>query len=100
MSFVSTGEWARDSMLSMSKTFRPWDVDQVWLLPPSVQDLVPAGAGHGSQRAGFVGDHGRIWRGPWVPALPSRDDDGAVAVRLQPRALLVATDREGVRGAA
>src|SRR5216683_2429185 len=43
MSFVSTGEWARDSMLSMSKTFRPWDVDQVWLLPPSVQDLVPAG---------------------------------------------------------
>src|SRR5437879_504408 len=27
----------------MSKTFRPWDVDQVWLLPPSVQDLVPAG---------------------------------------------------------
>ena len=27
----------------MSKTFRPWDIDQVWLLPPSVQDLVPAG---------------------------------------------------------
>jgi transposase len=27
----------------MSKTFRAWDVDQVWLLPPSVQDLVPAG---------------------------------------------------------
>jgi transposase len=27
----------------MSKTFRPWDVDQVWLLPPSIQDLVPAG---------------------------------------------------------
>jgi len=27
----------------MSKTFRPWDVDQIWLLPPSVQDLVPAG---------------------------------------------------------
>jgi len=26
----------------MSKTFRPWDVDQVWLLPPSVQDFVPA----------------------------------------------------------
>jgi hypothetical protein len=24
----------------MSKTFRPWDVDQVWLLPPSIQDLV------------------------------------------------------------
>jgi transposase len=27
----------------MSKTFRPWDVDQLWLLPPSVHDLVPAG---------------------------------------------------------
>jgi transposase len=27
----------------MSKTFRAWDVDQVWLLPPSVDDFVPAG---------------------------------------------------------
>jgi transposase len=27
----------------MSKTFRPWDVAQRWLLPPSVQELVPAG---------------------------------------------------------
>lgn len=27
----------------MSKTFRPWDVEQQWLLPPSVRDLVPAG---------------------------------------------------------
>jgi transposase len=27
----------------MSKTFRAWDVDQVWLLPPSIQDFVPAG---------------------------------------------------------
>lgn len=26
----------------MAKTFRAWDVDQIWLLPPSVQDLVPA----------------------------------------------------------
>lgn len=26
----------------MSKTFRPWNVDQVWLLPASVQDFVPA----------------------------------------------------------
>jgi len=25
----------------MSKTFRPWDVDQGWLFPPSVKDLVP-----------------------------------------------------------
>jgi len=27
----------------MSKTFRPWEVDQAWLLPPSVHDFVPAG---------------------------------------------------------
>jgi transposase len=25
----------------MSKTFRPWDVDQGWLFPPSVKDLLP-----------------------------------------------------------
>jgi transposase len=34
---------ASDSLGGMSKTFRAWDVDQVWLLPPSIQDLVPAG---------------------------------------------------------
>jgi len=27
----------------MSKTFRPWDVDQTQLFPPSVRDLVPPG---------------------------------------------------------
>jgi hypothetical protein len=27
----------------MSKTFRAWDVDQEWLLPPSVHDFVPVG---------------------------------------------------------
>ena len=27
----------------MSKIFRPWDVDQRWLLPPSVHELVPEG---------------------------------------------------------
>jgi transposase len=26
----------------MSKTFRPWNVDQVWLFPASVQDFVPS----------------------------------------------------------
>ena len=30
-------------MVGMSKTYRPWNVDQVMLLPPSVQELVPAG---------------------------------------------------------
>jgi len=32
-----------DSSKAMSKTFRPWDVEQRWLLPPSVHELVPAG---------------------------------------------------------
>ena len=27
----------------MAKTFRDWDVDQIWLLPPSVHELVPKG---------------------------------------------------------
>lgn len=27
----------------MSKTFRPWAVEQAWLLPPSVRELVPPG---------------------------------------------------------
>jgi transposase len=27
----------------MSKNFRDWDVDQVWLLPPSINDFVPDG---------------------------------------------------------
>jgi len=30
-----------DSLCCMSKTFRPWDVEQRWLLPPSVHELVP-----------------------------------------------------------
>jgi transposase len=27
----------------MTKSFRPWQVDEAWLLPPSVQEFVPAG---------------------------------------------------------
>jgi transposase len=27
----------------MTKSFRPWQVDAAWLLPPSVQEFVPAG---------------------------------------------------------
>ena len=27
----------------MTKTFRAWEPDQIWLLPPSIQDLVPEG---------------------------------------------------------
>src|SRR6201987_2668487 len=43
MAIGSTWAGESDSMVRMSKTFRPWDVEQIWLLPPSVQDLVPAG---------------------------------------------------------
>lgn len=33
----------RDDLLSfVAKTFRPWNVEQVWLLPPSLLDFVPA----------------------------------------------------------
>src|SRR6202162_6331318 len=32
-----------DSYCAMSKTFRPWDIEQRWLLPPSVHELVPGG---------------------------------------------------------
>ncbi len=32
-----------DSLRGMTKSFRPWRVDETWLLPPSVQDFVPAG---------------------------------------------------------
>jgi hypothetical protein len=27
----------------MRKSFRPWQVGEVWLLPPSVQEFVPDG---------------------------------------------------------
>src|SRR5258707_1352239 len=43
MRFCSTVESDRDSLRLMSKTFRAWDVDQRWLLPASVDDLVPSG---------------------------------------------------------
>src|SRR6202051_1658020 len=32
-----------ESYDGVSKTFRPWDIEQRWLLPPSVHELVPAG---------------------------------------------------------
>src|SRR5258706_1744273 len=42
MRFCSTVESDRDSLRLMSKTFRAWDADQRWLLPASVDDLVPS----------------------------------------------------------
>jgi len=43
MGSCSTKSGESDSFGAMSKTFRPWDVEQRWLLPPSVHELVPAG---------------------------------------------------------
>jgi transposase len=43
MGFCSTMKHESDSLCFMSKTFRPWDIEQRWLLPPSVHELVPAG---------------------------------------------------------
>jgi transposase len=43
MGFCSTMMCESDSWGGMSKTFRAWDVEQRWLLPPSVHELVPAG---------------------------------------------------------
>jgi transposase len=64
----------------MSKTFRAWDVDQVWLLPPSVHDFVPAGHPAHLVRdlvraeldlAAIVADYEREERGqpPYHPAM-------------------------------
>jgi hypothetical protein len=38
----------------LAKTFREWNVEQRWLLPPSVMDFVPA-----DHLAHFVRDTGR-----------------------------------------
>ena len=91
----------------MSKTFRAWDVDQVWLLPPSVHDFVPAG--HPAHlvrelvrtRAGPGGDHGALRTGgARSAALPPGDDGGLAALCLHARRLRLAADRQGLRGAA
>ena len=91
----------------MSKIFRAWDVDQGWLLPPSVHEFVPAGpsgafrARHGARGAGPVGDPRALQRRsaairPTIPAM-------MVALLLYGYSrgrLLLAADRPGLRGAA
>jgi transposase len=64
----------------MGKSYRAWDVDQVWLLPPSVHDFVPAGHPAHLVRelvraeldlAAIVADYEREERGqpPYHPAM-------------------------------
>ena len=54
----------------------------------------------GSRRAGPFGDPCGLWGGAGLSAVSSGDDDGASALRLQPRGLFLAAARAGVRGAA
>ncbi|WP_374297991.1 DUF2493 domain-containing protein [Sphingomonas sp.] len=43
----------------MPKTFRPWDVDRRWLLPPPAHELVPPG--HLAHIVRDTADHKLIW---------------------------------------
>jgi hypothetical protein len=89
----------------MAKSFRPWDVDQVWLLPASIHDFVPP-----EHPAHLVRDLVRSEldlaaivsayqeeRGqpPYHPAMIS-----AAALCLQPRPVFLAADCPWLRGAA
>src|SRR5271169_1470476 len=81
---------------TMSKHFRPWNIDQTLLLPPNVRDFVPkdhvlavyrwAGAGE----SGSQGDHVQLceWAGP--AAVRSAHDGFAFAAWLCKRAVFVA----------
>ena len=89
----------------MSKTFRDWSLDQALLLPPSVHDFVPAG--HLSRfvvalvteeldlsaiLASYQGEKGQP---PYHPAMMV----ALLLYALCGRPLLLAPDRQGVRGA-
>jgi hypothetical protein len=41
--FASRSDKASNSLFDISKTLRSWDVDQGWLLPPSVHQFVAPG---------------------------------------------------------
>ncbi|GJD51051.1 hypothetical protein OPKNFCMD_3802 [Methylobacterium crusticola] len=53
---------------------------------------------HGAGSARPLGHPRHLQRGARLPALPSGDDGGAAALRLQPRPVLVASARPGLRG--
>ena len=81
----------------MSKVFRSWDVDEVWLFPASVQDFVPPGhiahliretVREGLDLKAILSEYDE----EGLSTVPSRDDDGAFALCVQPRDLLVAAD--------
>src|SRR5712675_1049254 len=66
MRFCSTIESDRDSLRLMSKTFRAWDVDQRWLLPASVDDLVRTGLDLSAILSAYVEDRGNP---PYNPTM-------------------------------
>jgi hypothetical protein len=69
----------------MSKHFRLWKIDQVQLLPPSVQDFVPK-------------DHlSRFIVALVRESLDLGEIEGSAAQWLCERDLLLAPDRQGVR---
>ena len=81
----------------MSKVFRAWDVDEVWLLPASVQDFVPLGhiahliretVREGLDLRAILSQYDEE-RG-YPPHHPG--NDGTFALCLQPGDLLVAAD--------
>jgi hypothetical protein len=79
----------------MAQTFISWDVDQVVLLPPSIQELVPVGHLAHVVRA-LVRESEDLYRGPWVSALCSHHAGCLAAVGLLPGALRVTADRQGL----
>ena len=83
---------------AMAKTFRPYEPDQLLLMPPALADWVPE-----DHLARFVsdvvddarpdGDRGHLRRGAGVSPVPPADDGDGAALRLRDRDLLVAEDR-------
>src|SRR5258708_16368020 len=86
----------------MSKVFRPWDVDEVWLFPAWVQDFVPPGhiahliretVREGLDLRAILSQYDEE-RGypPYHPGMTT----ALYALCLQPGDLLVAADRSGL----
>jgi hypothetical protein len=86
----------------MSKHFRRWKIDDIQLLPPSVQDYVAKG--HLSRLiVALVRESldlseiaGQLPERRGSAAIRSVDDDGAASARLCERRVLVAADRQGL----
>ena len=74
------------------KTFRNWDVDQNWLLPPSLGEFVPA-----DHVAHFIRDLVRNELD--IPAVPPGHDGRRALVCVYAERLFLATHLTVLRGA-